>query len=143
MILTNPPFGGEEERGIQGNFPEDKQTAETALLFLQLIIRKLRRGLSPVASVYDRRNSGDERRSQTAATNFSKAAVVVPNGRLFGDGGCARIFWKWAHGNWHRYQPRREVPSLAEALAVVDKDGQGCFFGWYSPMRTQPLTGRA
>ena len=43
MILTNPPFGGEEERGILGNFPEDKQTAETALLFLQLIMRKLRR----------------------------------------------------------------------------------------------------
>lgn len=24
VILTNPPFGGEEEKGIQGNFPEDK-----------------------------------------------------------------------------------------------------------------------
>src|SRR5207248_3744686 len=36
IILTNPPFGGEEERGILGNFPEDKQTQETALLFLQL-----------------------------------------------------------------------------------------------------------
>jgi len=43
VILTNPPFGGEEERGIQGNFPSDMQTAETALLFLQLIMRKLRR----------------------------------------------------------------------------------------------------
>lgn len=31
----NPPFGGEEEKGIQGNFPEDKQISETALLFLQ------------------------------------------------------------------------------------------------------------
>ncbi len=26
VILTNPPFGGEEEKGIQGNFPEDRQT---------------------------------------------------------------------------------------------------------------------
>ncbi len=43
VILTNPPFGGEEEKGIQGNFPEDRQTAETALLFLQLIMRKLHR----------------------------------------------------------------------------------------------------
>ncbi len=43
VILTNPPFGGEEEKGIQGNFPEDKQTSETALLFLQIIMRKLRR----------------------------------------------------------------------------------------------------
>jgi type I restriction enzyme M protein len=43
VILTNPPFGGEEEKGIQGNFPGDRQTAETALLFLQLIMRKLKR----------------------------------------------------------------------------------------------------
>jgi type I restriction enzyme M protein len=68
VILTNPPFGGEEEKGIQGNFPEDKQTGETALLFLQLIMRKLRR-------------QGGK----------ARAAVVVPNGTLFGDGVCARI----------------------------------------------------
>jgi type I restriction enzyme M protein len=72
IILTNPPFGGEEEKGIQGNFPEDRQTAETALLFLQLIMRKLRR-------------------HQTPAGLPARAAVVVPNGTLFGDGVCARI----------------------------------------------------
>jgi type I restriction enzyme M protein len=71
VILTNPPFGGEEERGILNNFPADKQTAETALLFLQYIMRKLRR---PV-------------RGQAPG----RAAVVVPNGMLFGDGVCARI----------------------------------------------------
>lgn len=68
VILTNPPFGGEEEKGIQGNFPEDKQTAETAMLFLQLIMRKLRK-----------------------QGGSARAAVVVPNGTLFGDGVCARI----------------------------------------------------
>ena len=68
VILTNPPFGGEEERGILGNFPEDKQTAETALLFLQLIMRKLRATPKP-----------------------GRAGVVVPNGVLFGDGICGRI----------------------------------------------------
>jgi type I restriction enzyme M protein len=68
IILTNPPFGGEEERGILGNFPEDKQTSETALLFLQLIMRKLRRAPKP-----------------------GRAGVVVPNGTLFGDGMAARI----------------------------------------------------
>jgi len=68
IIMTNPPFGGEEERGILGNFPEDKQTSETALLFLQLIMRKLKRQPKP-----------------------GRAAVVVPNGTLFGDGVCARI----------------------------------------------------
>ena len=72
VILTNPPFGGEEEKGIQGNFPEDRQTSETALLFLQLIMRKLRR-------------------QPTSARRPARAAVVVPNGTLFGDGVCARI----------------------------------------------------
>lgn len=42
-ILTNPPFGGEEEPGIQGNFPADLQTSETALLFVQLIVRRLKK----------------------------------------------------------------------------------------------------
>ena len=68
VIITNPPFGGEEERGILGNFPDDKRTAETALLFLQLIMRRLCRQPKP-----------------------GRAAVVVPNGTLFGDGVCARI----------------------------------------------------
>src|SRR5438552_10211628 len=71
VIMTNPPFGGEEERGILSNFPEDKQTAETALLFLQLIMRKLRR---PVGGF-----------------KGGRCGMVVPNGVLFGDGVCARI----------------------------------------------------
>lgn len=72
VIVTNPPFGGEEEKGIQRNFPEDRQTSETALLFLQLIMRKLHR-------------------QPTSAGRPARAAVVVPNGTLFGDGVCARI----------------------------------------------------
>ncbi|QDU76932.1 putative type I restriction enzymeP M protein [Bremerella volcania] len=72
VILTNPPFGGEEEAGIRGNFPADKRTSETALLFLQLIMRKLRK---PTAK----------------SERGGRAAIVVPNGTLFGDGVCARI----------------------------------------------------
>jgi type I restriction enzyme M protein len=72
VILTNPPFGGEEEKGILGNFPEDMQSAETALLFLQLIMRKLKRpGL------------GSEK--------GGRAAVVVPNGTLYASGVAQRI----------------------------------------------------
>ncbi len=48
--MIQPPFGGEEEKGIQGNFPEDKKTSETALLFLQLIMRKLKRIPKPGAT---------------------------------------------------------------------------------------------
>jgi type I restriction enzyme M protein len=44
VVLTNPPFGGEEEASILANFPAGKQTAETAWLFLQLVIRQLKDG---------------------------------------------------------------------------------------------------
>lgn len=71
IILANPPFGGEEEKGILNNFPDDKKTAETALLFLQLIMRKLKR----------------KRPEQKGG----RAAIVVPNGTLFSDGVAARI----------------------------------------------------
>ena len=71
IVLTNPPFGGEEEPGIKSNFPSDMQTSETALLFLQLIMRKLRR--------------------KSEKFDGGRAAVVVPNGTLFGDGVCARV----------------------------------------------------
>jgi type I restriction enzyme M protein len=71
IIMTNPPFGGEEEKGILSNFPEDKQTSETALLFLQLIMRKLKRPIG--------------------GKNGGRCGMVVPNGVLFGDGVCAKI----------------------------------------------------
>jgi type I restriction enzyme M protein len=71
IIITNPPFGGEEERGILNNFPDDMRTAETAMLFLQLIMRRLKRA--------------------KPGAKGGRAAVVVPNGTLFADGIAARI----------------------------------------------------
>ena len=65
VILTNPPFGGEEEKSILANFPAGTRTAETAWLFMQLVERLLAPG--------------------------GRCAIVVPNGVLFGDGIGARI----------------------------------------------------
>jgi type I restriction enzyme M protein len=42
VILANPPFGGGERREVQQNFPI--RTGETAYLFLQHFLRKLRAG---------------------------------------------------------------------------------------------------
>ena len=65
VILTNPPFGGTEEPGIENNFPQTYRTRETADLFLVLIEHLLKSG--------------------------GRAAVVLPDGTLFGDGVKARI----------------------------------------------------
>lgn len=65
VIITNPPFGGTEEPGIENNFPQAYRTRETADLFLVLIEHLLVDG--------------------------GRAAVVLPDGTLFGDGVKARI----------------------------------------------------
>ncbi len=65
IVLTNPPFGGREEDGIETNFPKHFQTRETADLFLSLIVRLLK--------------------------PEGRAAVVLPDGTLFGEGVKTRL----------------------------------------------------
>jgi len=60
-IITNPPFGGMEEDGIENNFPRKYQTRETADLFMALIMHLLKH-------------------------DTGRAAVVLPDGFLFGEG---------------------------------------------------------
>jgi type I restriction enzyme M protein len=59
VVLTNPPFGGTEEQGIEKNFPSKFQTRETADLFMVLIIQLLK---------------------------AHGRAVVLPDGFMFGEG---------------------------------------------------------
>lgn len=65
VVLTNPPFGGTEEDGIESNFPSAYRTRETADLFLYLISELLKDG--------------------------GRAAVVLPDGTLFGEGIKTRL----------------------------------------------------
>jgi type I restriction enzyme M protein len=65
VIVTNPPFGGMEEDGIETNFPATFRTRETADLFLVLIMHLLKDG--------------------------GRAALVLPDGTLFGEGIKTRI----------------------------------------------------
>ena len=65
VILTNPPFGGTEEDGIENNFPASYRTRETADLFLFMIVEMLK--------------------------DKGRAAVVLPDGTLFGEGIKTRL----------------------------------------------------
>lgn len=65
VILTNPPFGGTEEDGIENNFPAHYRTRETADLFMALIVKLLK--------------------------DHGRAAVVLPDGFLFGEGMKTRL----------------------------------------------------
>ena len=65
VIVTNPPFGGMEEDGVEKNFPAQFRTRETANLFMALIIQMLKDG--------------------------GRCGVVLPDGFLFGEGVATRI----------------------------------------------------
>ena len=106
VIMTNPPFGGEEERGIQLNFPEATRTSETALLYLQFIMRML-------------------------TERGGRCGMVVPNGTLFGDGVAARIKEQLLNDfNLHTivrlpngvFAPYTSIPTN---LLFFDKPGKG------------------
>lgn len=65
VILANPPFGATVADGVQTNFPMNYRTTESADLFLLLMIRYLKDG--------------------------GRAAIVLPDGSLTGDGVKQRI----------------------------------------------------
>ena len=65
VIVTNPPFGGVEEDGIENNFPAEFRTKETADLFLVLVMELLKDG--------------------------GRAAILLPDGTLFGEGVKTKI----------------------------------------------------
>ena len=65
VILANPPFGASVSDGVETNYPATFRTTESADLFLLLMIRYLRDG--------------------------GRAAIVLPDGSLTGDGVKQRI----------------------------------------------------
>ncbi|MDT3404262.1 type I restriction enzyme M protein [Mucilaginibacter terrae] len=65
VIFSNPPFGGLEEDGTEDNFPINFRTKETSDLFVALIIKLLKKN--------------------------GKAAIILPDGFLFGEGVRTRI----------------------------------------------------
>jgi type I restriction enzyme M protein len=66
VIATNPPFGSEEEAGILSNFPEGMRTKETAILYFQYVLARLKRP-------------------------GGRCGIVLPNGFLFGGGVAAQV----------------------------------------------------
>lgn len=66
VILMNPPFGSKsEDASIQMNFPKEFQTAETADLFMALIMHRLKAN--------------------------GRVGLILPDGFLFGDGVKQRL----------------------------------------------------
>jgi len=65
VIMTNPPFGGEEEEGISLNLPVGMRTSDTAAAFLLYIMASLK--------------------------NDGRCAIILPDGLLFATGVITKI----------------------------------------------------
>ena len=65
VIITNPPFGGQEESTIAKNLPDEMQTTDTALAFLLFIMESLKKN--------------------------GRCGVILPNGPLFAGGVAGKI----------------------------------------------------
>ena len=65
VIITNPPFGGQEESVIAKSLPEGFQTSDTALAFLLYIMESLKKN--------------------------GRCGIILPNGPLFAGGIAAKI----------------------------------------------------
>lgn len=58
VILMNPPYGGNEKDSVKSNFPSDLRSSETADLFMNIIMYRLKKG--------------------------GRCAIILPDGFLFG-----------------------------------------------------------
>lgn len=58
LVLMNPPYGGSEKESVQVNFPRELRSSETADLFMNVIMYRLKKN--------------------------GRAAVILPDGFLFG-----------------------------------------------------------
>lgn len=58
VILMNPPYGGSEKEAVKNNFPSDLRSSETADLFMNVIMYRLKKN--------------------------GRCAVIIPDGFLFG-----------------------------------------------------------
>lgn len=84
IILTNPPFGGDEEDGIEMNFPQKYRTKETADLFMALLMHKLKDSGRAAIVLPDSFLTGESVKTtikQELLDNFNLHTIVrLPNG---------------------------------------------------------------
>ena len=90
VVLMNPPYGGSETAAVRTYFPKDLTGSETADLFLALILHRLKPG--------------------------GRAAVVLPDGFLFGNDAVKRALKQRLLDDFNLYNRRSPAPRRLRSL---------------------------
>lgn len=123
VIMTNPPFGGEEEEGISSNLPVGMQTSDTAAAFLLYIMASLK--------------------------NNGRCAIILPDGLLFATGIATKIKKKLLNEfNLHTIVrlPRsvfEPYTSIATNILFFNKSGTTKDIWYYQMKVSDRIKGRA
>jgi type I restriction enzyme M protein len=129
IILANPPFGGGERREVQQNFPI--RTSETAYLFLQHFIRKLKAGGRGAVVIKNTFLSNTDNASSPCGKELLEAPAIahgpgLPAGHVSGRGRedrCAVLREGRADARYlvlparPRPEPRQDQPAERRDLA--------------------------
>lgn len=115
VILMNPPYGGNEQKSVQMNFPPDLRGSETADLFMSVIMYRLK--------------------------NNGRAAVVIPDGFLFGTDGTKRSIKEKLFKEFNIHTILRlpksvfaPYTSIATNVLFFDNNGEGTKETWFYRM---------
>ncbi len=85
VVLTNPPFGAEEEDSVAERFPNGYSTKETAWLFLYSVIERLKPGgrcaiVMPINSMRDERQIAQRAKAKLLKECNLHTVVRLPQG---------------------------------------------------------------
>ena len=125
IVLANPPFGGGERKEVQHNFPI--KSGETAYLFLQHFIRKLRaggRGAMVIKNTFLSNGDASELRKELLTTCNLHTVLDCPGGTFQGAGVKTVVLFfekgtKTKHVWYYQLDPGR---SLGKTNPLNDDD---------------------
>lgn len=141
VIMTNPPFGGEEEDSIADNLPPGMQTTNTALAFLVYIMKSLKNNgrcaiILPAGALFSA-NVGAKIREELIK-NFNLHTIVrlpesvfnpyvgiATNILFFDKTGPTKHIWYYQMKVAERVRGKAKKPRYSKTKPIIYEDFQG------------------
>ena len=146
IIMTNPPFGGEEEEGISSNLPIGFQTSDTAFSFLILIMYTLKlNGRCAIIlpnSALSTGNAGAKIRKKLV-TEFNLHTIVrLPRGVFSPYTNIATniLFFentKKTDNIWYYEQPKRKTSNYSKSKPFLFEELEHCSNWWKNKTKNE------
>jgi len=135
IIMTNPPFGGEEEEGISLNLPVGMRTSDTALSFLLFLLYSLRqKGRCAIIlpnSALSVKNTGEKIRRELLENHNLHTVIRLPKGVFspYTDIATNILFFDKTHSTkniWYYEQTKRKTSNYSKSKPFLYEEFSEC-----------------